>query len=711
VVLTLAAAAWSVADGPSPSPSPGPVAVGTDTLAPTNSPSSASATLVPSPRSPPLSPLPPLPTNATASTWKIDASYRAVLGTTVMACPSASTCYMAGVDSADDGDVVASTNAGSTWHVEALPTGVGEVTGLACPSLSRCYATEDNAVMVTDDDGSLWTVHTVPSGRILTGIGCASDTTCVAVGDDGGQPDLFDTSDAGAHWAAYALPPDLDSLGTDIEKADVACPSTTVCYVVTDGEFLTTTDAGRTWRTQQDDLTAGMGSQFSGELLSCPTTKVCIIEGGIEHGTQVQVGIFVTSDSGSNWSFEPIRGYPGGPGIAGVSCPSTKECVVTGFTGKGPKGYALIFVTTDAGRTWRTTARSAASVGFGAIACPTTVECVTGEDGLIDAGVLVTTNAGRTWALRALPASVGGVFGLACPSVADCYATTGTGVLATSDTGAHWHLQDLPPLHNGAASISCPSVTVCFTLDTFELVGTSDAGARWTVRSALPTDTYPMALACPSVTTCYVVGDEIDRTTDGGATWQTQTGTNDRFTAVACATVSTCFAGAEGGEIYATTDGGATWVAQATPTGTKPTVTGISCSSATSCVAVAQDFNCFDEGDDPCPAGTVAVVSTDDGSHWSGSTVPADINLDSVACPPDGTCVAVGYDGVQNGYLGGGGGSLLTSSDHGVSWVLGTLPADTGALSDVSCPSANRCYAVGVGTGNVGALILTTNDP
>jgi photosystem II stability/assembly factor-like uncharacterized protein len=230
---------------------------------------------------------------------------------------------------------------------------------------------------------------------------------------------------------------------------------------------------------------------------------------------------------------------------------------------------------------------------------------------------------------------------------------TGTEVLATSDAGAQWHLQKLPRLPFGPTAISCPSVTVCFTLDSSHLVATANAGASWTVRSALPTNSYPAVLACPSVTTCFVGGDEIDRTTDGGVTWQAQTNQND-YSAIACWTVSTCFAGAQGGEIYATTDGGAQWTLQAVPSGTKPVFTHIGCSSATRCIAVAQDFNCQGEGDDPCPAGTLAVLQTDDGSHWTGSTVPPDINLTSVACPVDGTCVAVGYSGVQNGYEGGG---------------------------------------------------------
>jgi photosystem II stability/assembly factor-like uncharacterized protein len=246
-------------------------------------------------------------------------------------------------------------------------------------------------------------------------------------------------------------------------------------------------------------------------------------------------------------------------------------------------------------------------------------------------------------------------------------------------------------------------------MDSSHLVGTADAGASWSVRSAPPTDTYPQALACPSVTTCFVGGDEIDRTTDGGITWQTQTGQN-RYPAIACWTISTCFTGAEG-EIYATTDGGARWRLQTIPSGTKPVFTRIGCSSATSCVAVAQDFNCYGEGDDPCPAGTLAVLRTDDGSHWSGSTVPADINLNAVACPLDTTCVAVGYDGMEDGYLGGGGGCLLTSSDHGVSWVPGSLPPGTGALYVVACPAPDSCYAAGTGTGTVGALILKTDDP
>jgi len=51
-------------------------------------------------------------------------------------------------------------------------------------------------------------------------------------------------------------------------------------------------------------------------------------------------------------------------------------------------------------------------------------------------------------------------------------------------------------------------------------------------------------------------------------------------------------------------------------------------------------------------------------------------------------------------------GSIITTDHLGTGWNTNAVPRGTGALSAVACPSVTVCYAVGEGTGDVGALIL-----
>ena len=302
---------------------------------------------------------------------------------------------------------------------------------------------------------------------------------------------------------------------------------------------------------------------------------------------------------------------------------------------------------------------------------------------------------------------------VACPSTAVCYATASDGILATADSGSTWAVRALPS-NNGPIAISCPSLTACYvTARTSnrhreDFLSTTDSGHTWVINSRLSVS----ELTCPSTTTCYALGadsSDIEMTVDSGRTWRMAVLAGSGYgglDSISCPLPTTCYATGTP-EIIAAKDSGPTWREQGVPDGTKPVMTGIACSSPTTCVAVGQDFNCENEGDDLCPAGTLAVIVTHDGGEdWSGYAIPTDINLNSVACLPGGDCYAVGFDGSANGYDGNGDGTVLASSDSGMTWSSQTVPPAIGGLTSVSCPSTTTCYAVGEGKGDVGGLIL-----
>ncbi len=65
----------------------------------------------------------------------------------------------------------------------------------------------------------------------------------------------------------------------------------------------------------------------------------------------------------------------------------------------------------------------------------------------------------------------------------------------------------------------------------------------------------------------------------------------------------------------------------------------------------------------------------------------------SVSCPSASVCVAVGLTNYDNNEHG----SIMTSTNGGVTWTPQTLPTGVGGLSGVSCASTTSCIAVGGG--------------
>lgn len=56
-----------------------------------------------------------------------------------------------------------------------------------------------------------------------------------------------------------------------------------------------------------------------------------------------------------------------------------------------------------------------------------------------------------------------------------------------------------------------------------------------------------------------------------------------------------------------------------------------------------------------------------------------------------------------------GGGAIVATTDSGATWSTETVPSGIGFLNGIACPSTNPCYAVGQGTGYIGALILESS--
>jgi photosystem II stability/assembly factor-like uncharacterized protein len=668
-------------------------------------------------------PASPLPMVNSASIWQVSAAYPAAMEVADLSCPSVSTCFAAGRSSSQGGEVLKSVNTGVTWKTETLPSGAAAIASISCPSVSVCLATENQSVLMTHDSGKEWTLLNTPQGSTVADIACPSITICYAVGQNSrGNPYILETTDSGTTWTPANLVANGFALEGFSGLTGISCPSRTVCYAIGGGEYLVTEDSGAIW-TIGAGLVNGAGAQGGGgglgpygTTIACPSTTMCVTNGTTNVGSgAIPSGILVTTDAGRRWVSErlPLR-----MGVFGFSCPATRVCfaIGAGGYGYGPHEFAAILSSTDAGRSWRTRL-DIQGPGINEIACSTTSTCVAGEED--GDTVNVTTDSGSTWTTRAFPPGLG-VGEVTCPSTSVCYVTASNGILATADSGDTWAVRALPS-DNSPIAISCPSPTACFVIAQTsnrhnDFLSTIDSGHTWSIIHTWPivAGLSPFELTCPAATTCYAVANaDIEQTINSGRAWRTAVlaGSGYRgLDSIACPLPTTCYATGTS-EIIATRGPGASWTAQGVPDGTEPVLTGIACTSPTTCVAVGQDSNCYDEGDDPCPAGTLAVLATNNGGEdWSGYAIPPDINLNAVACLSDGHCYALAFDGTADGYIGGGEGSVLASSDFGATWSSQTVPAGTGGLTSVSCPSTTTCYAVGEGTGDVGGLILKASN-
>ncbi|HTZ08954.1 MAG TPA: hypothetical protein VMB72_07770, partial [Acidimicrobiales bacterium] len=294
-----------------------------------------------------------------------------------------------------------------------------------------------------------------------------------------------------------------------------------------------------------------------------------------------------------------------------------------------------------------------------------------------------------------------------------------------SDVAPSWRA--LPSLADEAGGVpgldfSCPAPDTCYAANfasdgpgsASQLMATHDGGATW-APSTLPVAlTLSGALACTGADTCAVLGVDgsggptFMETTDGGATWSSHpgpaalTGTGGRIR-LSCATATSCLAVARpgpaavpatgavtaGADAFATSDGGATWSTSALPVDVQPRA--LQCISATDCVTSG---NTPGAGLDPATARGSVLVTTDGGSTWTASTVPAALGpfgpLDSLACTATGTCLA----DVSSPTAAP---ELIASTDGGATWVVrGASGVPDGAVMSISCADGADCFATGV---------------
>ncbi|HEY2443814.1 MAG TPA: hypothetical protein VGI31_11805 [Streptosporangiaceae bacterium] len=431
----------------------------------------------------------------TATSWSAEAHITGVDYLDGIACPAPATCLAAGYSGTGAAATakLAWTTSGSSWSTEAV--GPGYLDGVACPAAGTCWTAGYQALGASGSgdidaltlSGSTWTVHSQLSlgPRVgLTGVSCANQTNCIAVGNSASGPVILASAD-GATWKSQTPPA---KPGVVYHLDAVACPSTTQCVAV------------------------GYEVQSSGVKTAISTS---------------------TSNGGTTWS--PVTVLSGVSHLDGVTCASTARCWAGGvdITSLGTSGFTgVIDTTTNFGSTWAPTTVPA-TVGYvtGVACAPGSTTCA--AVGGTPAGVptVVTTTTGMTWTARTLPTLPNGgsysdLNAVSCAATTSCEAVgdqlvlaSGTAqgqavILSGSGTGlGTWSLQTAPSGTGPLRSVSCATATTC------EAVGTTispEVGSP-------PEPTGPTTTAL---------------STNDGSTWAVDTLPNDVpvLRAVACAT-------------------------------------------------------------------------------------------------------------------------------------------------------------------------------
>lgn len=453
-------------------------------------------------------------------------------------CPTADRCV-----AVSSSAIMVSNDGGASWIVPVTGAGVGAST-VSCIDALRCVAVA-RALVSTIDGGASWRVLTVAGDDAdYRTIDCAPDGSCLAAGSTyfetrtslitlapgspavtivrtttggsstattlvcNGNTCLLASSlgamlrsvDRGLTWQAVAAP-------TGGPDASIACASTERCTVVGGAagapDARSTIDGGRTWSPGSNTGTGGRLTD-----VSCGSPAVCLA---------VAVdppSIMRTVDTGGTWvpvTLPPLLRRP-----TAIDCPSPTWCVVAGEVADVPyqPGIMDVWVTTDAGDTWRSDGRSA---GYpAAVACTSVGQCL----------LSFVPGAFVDWKFRRREAdgrwvdvnsSVGNYTrSLSCLPTGRCAVWTDSGPSVTSDLGRTW-----TRLRLGVGIGSCiGQLCVNFSMGSNPPVDEiSTDGGRTSMPLVRPASMVEVKdVTCPSSRRCYVIGS--GGTAKGTAIWR-----------------------------------------------------------------------------------------------------------------------------------------------------------------------------------------------
>ncbi len=432
---------------------------------------------------------------------------------------------------------------GAGWQIQLSPSPKGaQFSGLfavSCASAMRCsavggYLTSDFVFvsLAAQWNGTRWRLRTThdprgDTGNFLAGVACPQASSCLAVGQTGGDgtPTVLADRWDGVSWHLQGAPSPLGPAETQLNG--VSCPSRIVCTAVgtagpTRGSTSTVAERwdGSHWRLQATPSPAG--GNLNG--VSCPLTGWCMAVGGSADGTLAERW------NGRRWQIQPIPTPNANSGLGGIKCLSPSFCMAAGAYTTA-SGDVLPLAERWDGHAWHilhvSPAAGTVQTFLGGIDCRAADWCTAvGEQHFASGLVRPIADHwnGQTWSVQPTvsPAGVGfaNLPSISCTATTRCIAVGGSdnGAIAEQWNGSAWHLLTVPSPSPGASltGVSCLAPRACTAIGFYF----TDAGGqllaeRWngTTWNEQPTPLFPgvhdmaqPAVSCPTRGSCIAVG-------------------------------------------------------------------------------------------------------------------------------------------------------------------------------------------------------------
>jgi hypothetical protein len=343
----------------------------------------------------------------------------------------------------------------ATWRIQRTPhlRLAASLESVSCRSLVFCMAVGSTSGSVSHPlaeqwDGFRWTrmpVPAKPKNAFFSGVSCATDTDCVAVGTmntNTGYAPLVE------HWDGFTWTRQRAARSRSLGSRDdewftaVACPTVNRCVAVGSGSHenyvLIERWNGRRWSIQRAPAASPDGSGLTS--VACLAADRCVAVGSFQKGSQGDCPVpFVERLSGHRWRIEksrlPACGNPQDSQLNGVSCPSWFACTAVGYFSAPSDGFDRPIIERSRGTSWRFERTPAVRHlidpwGGGGylydVACPVVRDCIAvGSAGsAIKLVPIIEQWDGARWRLRRVARSVpfGELLGITCLSQTSCVA-------------------------------------------------------------------------------------------------------------------------------------------------------------------------------------------------------------------------------------------------------------------------------------------------
>jgi hypothetical protein len=327
--------------------------------------------------------------------------------------------------------------------------------------------------------GPQWVIQLPPNPAVpdnnFQGVSCTSGTACTAVGSSG--PLIFGpASGPGRPFVAKA-------------QRLAATVNTKTLAERWDGTH---------WRIEPTPNPAG--SPFSIlAAVSCTSKRACTAVGSTLAGKATVP--LAERWNGSRWSIESTPRPPKAEhsALAGVSCPTSDECIAVGEYGTTPSAFSGFAERWNGSRwTLAGVVRPGAGAFLASVSCSSGVNCTAvGAYEIKNTGQapdlpLAERWAGGRWRKQPTPGK-GVLAGVSCPAFSECIAVgsqpnpnlgkNDTIVLAMRWSGGKWRKQATPVLSGSTLGfligLSCPTVTSCTAAGWVDLTTAVTAIANW----------------------------------------------------------------------------------------------------------------------------------------------------------------------------------------------------------------------------------------